>query len=464
MYIFISDLHLMDGSAGREFVEAGVLASTMNDIAAHTREAEATEITLVFLGDVYDLWRTERWFEYPLEARPWGDAPSGEALLDIFEGVVAANGELLETLSGSLAERFGFPVEPKRVFVPGNHDRLVNASATLRRRVRETLGIGAAPDDELFPHHVLDEEHGVFARHGHEWDQFSFAGSPTLDAGEQIEVPPEDYQRTAIGDAMACEFACKLAPLVAAELGADHPSVIAIAEQVRTITDVRPLQAAMQWAAWQATQFDQRESEAINGAIRDAARAVREIPFVRRWVESEDDWGIDRADLFQMLIGALGSLELLDNERVLRFVDDISSGQRDIDAHIPSREFERLDRHPEIGKHIYYVLYGHTHAAVQRPVGVLGRPPEVRYRVYFNTGTWRPVHRPLGPPTGGFASWREMTYVLVYRPREKVSGGSFLPYPAVESWTGVAVGPGDERRAARSGLAKVATRTARDDA
>jgi hypothetical protein len=437
----------MDGTAGREVVEASVFASTMNDIAAHTREAEASEIKLVFLGDVYDLWRTERWFEYPLEARPWGDAPSEEALGDIFEAVVAANAEMLEAISGSLADRFGFPVEPERVYVPGNHDRLVNGSATLRRRVRETLGIGTAPDDALFPHHVLDEEHGVFARHGHEWDQFSFAGSQTLDAGEQIEVPPEDYQRMAIGDVMACEFASRLGPLVAQVLGPDHPSVDAIAERVRTITDVRPLQAAMQWAAWQATQFEERESDAINEAIRIAAKDVREIPFVRRWMESEDEWGIDRADLFQMLTRALVSFEFLDNQRVLGFIDDFSEGQRDIDADVPSREFERLDRHPAIGEHVYYVLYGHTHAAVQRPVGVLGRPPALRYRVYFNTGTWRPVHRRLRPPIGGFASWREMTYVLVYRPGERVSGGSFLPYPAVESWTGVAVGPGDEKRA-----------------
>lgn len=445
----------MDGTSGRDVVDAGVFASTMNDLAAHAREADATDVKLVFLGDVFDLWRSERWFDYPLEARPWGDAPSEEAVTDVFEGVLAANAEMLELVSGSVAERFGFPVEPERIFVPGNHDRLVNASAALRRRARESLGISPAADDEPLPHHVLDEEHGLFARHGHEWDQFSFAGSPTLDAGEEIAVPPEDYRPTAIGDVMACEFACRLAPLVARELGPDHPSVDSITEQMRTVTDVRPVQAAMQWAAWQATQFDDRESEAVNAAIRVAARDVREIPFVRRWIESEDEWGLDRADLFQMLVRALGSLELMDNERILGFVDNVSSGQRDIDAHVPAREFERLDRHPGVGENIYYVLYGHTHEAVQRPVALLGRPPEVRYRVYFNTGTWRPVHRPLTYPAGAFASWREMTYVLVYRPGERGSSGSRLRYPAVESWTGVAVGPGGERHA-RARLATTA--------
>ena len=38
-----------------------------------------------------------------------------------------------------------------------------------------------------------------------------------------------------------------------------------------------------------------------------------------------------------------------------------------------------------------------------------------------------------------FASWKELTYQLVYKPGELVSGGHFMEYPAIESWTGVVV-------------------------
>src|SRR3954471_17805130 len=79
----------MDGSAGAHHVEAGVFRSTMNDLAAHAREALATDITICFLGDVFDVIRTERWFDYPLEERPWGSNPSSQALYDIFDGVVS---------------------------------------------------------------------------------------------------------------------------------------------------------------------------------------------------------------------------------------------------------------------------------------------------------------------------------------------------------------------------------------
>jgi UDP-2,3-diacylglucosamine pyrophosphatase LpxH len=438
MFIFISDLHFMDGTAGKHYVDAGVFASTMHDIAAHVREARATDVTLAFLGDVYDLYRTERWFDQPLEVRPWGEAPSEDVLFDIFEGVVAENGETFEMLSGSLAERFDFPVEPKRLFIPGNHDRLVNEFPQLRRRVRETLGMGT--DDSLFPHHLLDEEHGVFARHGHEWDPFSFEGSATLDAGEEIEVPDEDYRRMPVADPMGCEFASKLAPLVLEHLGSDHPAAQAIAEHMRAIVDVRPLEAAMRWAAWQVAQFDEFESGAISRAISDAARGLRAIPFVESWLDKHDRLGIDRADFFQVLTRCLQSFEVLEYERVLGILDEVSAEKRDIDPEVAVRDFARLDRHPEIGQNIYYLFYGHTHAAEQQPVGVIGSPPDERYRIYFNTGTWRPVHRPLAAALGGFASWKEMTYVLVHRPGEVISGGTTLPYPAAESWTGSVVG------------------------
>ena len=83
-------------------------------------------------------------------------------------------------------------------------------------------------------------------------------------------------------------------------------------------------------------------------------------------------------------------------------------------------------------------MYGHTHFARQIPVEVIGEPPTERYRVYFNTGTWRPTHRML-QGGDGFASWKEITYALVYRPGETVSGGHAMDYPAIESWTGTVV-------------------------
>ena len=83
-------------------------------------------------------------------------------------------------------------------------------------------------------------------------------------------------------------------------------------------------------------------------------------------------------------------------------------------------------------------MYGHTHSPVQVPLVVLGEYPNERYRVYFNTGTWRPLHR-MSADHKAFASWRSITYTLVYRPGEIGPGGSPLEFPSAESWTGTVV-------------------------
>jgi hypothetical protein len=438
--IVVSDFHLMDGTAGAHHVEPGVFRSTMNDLAAHAREAQATELTILFLGDLLDLVRTERWFEYPLDDRPWGSSPSREALFEIFEGVVANNAETFAMLAGPLAQEFGFPVEPKRLYVPGNHDNLVNEHPELRRRVRELLAM--PPGDEPFPRHVLDVEHGLFARHGHELDRLNFEGSEAYAAGE-LFIPEEDFLAIPIGDPMACEFAAKIGPLAQSYLPEDHPNRARIAERLRDVVDVRPLTGMAAWVMWQVSQVDKNMRECINRAMREAAQSVHELEFTKQWYEKHDRLGWDEADDFQTMLRLLRSFKPLNFKRILRAADKVAAfkGQADRYAAGAAEDMRRLALHPD-GKDIYYVMYGHTHIAKQVPIAVVGDPPNERYRVYLNTGTWRPTHRML-LGADGFASWKEITYALLYRPGEMVSGGAALEYPALESWTGtVTVGRG----------------------
>jgi UDP-2,3-diacylglucosamine pyrophosphatase LpxH len=434
--IVVSDFHLMDGSAGAHHVEPGVFRSTMHDLASHAREAHATAIKLLFLGDVYDVVRTERWFDHPVEERPWGSSPSAQVLFDIFDGTVANNAETFAMLSGSLVQEFGFPVEPERIYVPGNHDTLVNEHPYLRRRVRETLGM--APSDEPFPRYYLDPEHGVFARHGHEFDRLNFEGSEAYDSGE-LFVPEEDFNRIAIGDPMACEFAAKIAPLSQSYLPEDHPNRARIAERLRDVVDVRPLTGMVRWVMWQVSHMDDNTRDCVNRAMREAAQSVHDLPFTKQWYSKHDKLGWDQADSFQTLVGLLRTFKPLNYNRVLSVADKLEMFKGHSDRYVlaAAEDFKRLRQHPD-GDAIYYIMYGHTHSAKAVPLQVIGEPPTERYRVYLNTGTWRPTHRML--PTGdGFASWKEISYQLVYRPGETVSGGHIMDYPAIESWTGTVV-------------------------
>jgi UDP-2,3-diacylglucosamine pyrophosphatase LpxH len=452
MLIVVSDFHLMDGSAGAHHVEPGVFRSTMHDLAAHAREAQAEDITLLFLGDVYDVVRTERWFDYPLEQRPWGSSPSHEALYQVFEGVVSNNAETFAMLSGSLQDTFGFPVEPTRVYVPGNHDTLLNEHPHLRRRVRETLGM--EPGDGLFPRYYIDQEHGLFARHGHEFDPLNFEGSEAYDAGELL-VPEEDYQRMPIGDPMACEYAAKIAPLSQHYLREDHPNRARIAERLRDVVDVRPLTGMVRWVMWQVQEMDSDSKACVNRAMNEAAQSVHDLPFTKEWYAKHDRFGWDEADSFQAFLRLLRSFKMLNLDRTLKLADKFAEFQSNSDryATAAAEDFRRLKSHPG-GEDIYYVMYGHTHAARQVPIAVVGDPPNERYRVYFNTGTWRPTHRLL-LGGDGFASWKEITYALVYRPGEIVSGGHTMDYPALEGWTGTVVVGRGRRATAYQAIPKI---------
>jgi UDP-2,3-diacylglucosamine pyrophosphatase LpxH len=453
--IVISDLHLMDGSAGAQYVESGVFRSTFTDLAAHAREANARDIKLVFLGDLFDVIRSERWFEFGLDERPWGDKPTEEAAAAILDGVIAENAETFELLSGSLVDQFDFPVEPELVYVPGNHDRLCNLYPALRGRVREALGMPAS--DEPFEHYFLDPEHGVFARHGQEWDSFNFEGSEALARHTFAKVPRADYMKTPVGDVIAAELASKMPIYVLEYLPDDYPYRDRIAERMRNLFDVRPLVGMVGWIFYQSNQYDRPVQDAINRAMRQAATEMGDLPFVKRWIEEHDQFGkIDDADRLQVVIQLLESFKMT---RLARPLGKLLASQMVYDdyAHRAIEDLRRLDSEADLRDQILYVLYGHTHNPCQFAIGALGDSPNERYRLYVNTGTWRPHHQQTVTKQD-FASWRNLTYTLLYRPGETVAGGGTTPFPALESWTGTVVA-GRARRPTMHGRLKTVRRT-----
>ncbi len=75
MLIIVSDLHLMDGSSGQHYLGVDVFQRIFRDLGTKAREAGAKDIKIVFLGDIFDLIRTEQWFTIDPEERPWGGTP-----------------------------------------------------------------------------------------------------------------------------------------------------------------------------------------------------------------------------------------------------------------------------------------------------------------------------------------------------------------------------------------------------
>ena len=436
MLIVVSDLHFSDGTAGIHYLSEEVVRRELTALASRARYACARDVKLVLLGDIYDMLRTEAWFEIPPESRPWGASPSEEAANHVFGLIMAQNRPVFDLLSGSLASSCGFPVEPERVYVPGNHDRLCNLYPSLRERVRRALG--QSPSQEPFEHVFVDVDHGALARHGQEWDGFNFEASGTFEHDRSLALPTEDYMQVPIGDVIACEFASRVPGLVRQRLG-ESPAAAVLYRQFQDLFDVRPLIAVSEWALFQAQRHNEAVQRAINDALRQVAEEFRAIPFVEEWLEAHKrrSGPFDETNVVRLVTDLLehsGLTALLSRLHVLDRGDPLSAG-KDKSARKAVEDFDRLDRDADLAGRILYVLYGHTHDPDQRAVGAVGDPPHQRERFYLNTGTWRPVHRQsLASPA--FQSWTSVTYVLVYRPGERLWSGQVAKTPAVESWTG----------------------------
>lgn len=183
MLAFISDLHFVDGTAGKHNLPSRAFDSFFDDLVAIANKDtnEIKEIKIVLLGDIFDLLRTENWFSYPTEERPWGsNEPAIEVnALTLFDAIAEANRQSFETIRQRLSDLRGrcrLHSDATLIYLPGNHDRLCNWTPRLRKKVCDCLGLPAATQDpaDLFLHTYEDLAYGVFARHGHEYDKFNY--------------------------------------------------------------------------------------------------------------------------------------------------------------------------------------------------------------------------------------------------------------------------------------------------
>ena len=75
MLVIVSDLHLVDETAGKHNLPPDAFTSVLlEDLASHIKDTDKKiqEIKLLLLGDIFDLIRTQQWFKCSLKDRPWG--------------------------------------------------------------------------------------------------------------------------------------------------------------------------------------------------------------------------------------------------------------------------------------------------------------------------------------------------------------------------------------------------------
>lgn len=450
MLIAISDLHFLDHTAGVNPFPGGAFDMFWDDMAWYlARRPWVRSLTLVLLGDTFDLLRTNGWHQdgqgqsVALEDRPWGArglALQAQAAKDpmtplpgvmferaeaILQGVIsAAQAQLTAFRQG--VERIRQTVPDTQVaYVLGNHDRLLNLNPRLRRLARQALGM--PPSDELFPQALSFDDYAVYATHGHQWDPYSY-GASLPDGSQDLGVVP-------IGDAITTELFSRIPLLARDKAQAVSPpippeEIEAMLAGLLQMDNVRPMAACVEWLHAQAQGLPQFQGP-IEDAVHQAFAQFNQTPFVRDWFRQHvgPTWKGVKTALMDAFFQALQRFSFNNMSALL---NTLSSLLQDFAANDPRPQAaaQLAAQQPEDTK---YVLMGHTHEPTQSALAVSGPLLGVQKpQVYLNTGTWRPrQHKCL--EHGDFIQWKELTYVVVFQQGER---DQVNLVPSFDTWTG----------------------------
>lgn len=462
MIIFISDLHISDGTADRVSFSPVALIRMFRHLASNVAEAAADDVTIVYLGDIFDIIRSAAWQGLEVyrgnssdyaskpneddwvspDEKPWGASPCERVPRKIMEKILEY--PIFDVLSAPL-ESFGFPRNTKRVFIPGNHDMIINRYPALRRMAAEVLGIDPAVADKPFKHYFYDEEHRVFARHGHEFDPYNFGGDINLEKKEWKEIEDSEYLKTPIGDVLAAELASAIPGAVRDEFAAASMNyTLRLDNQLKQLFNLRHAATSASFLAHELGNTTRRERRAISAGIRSRVKHVARLPFTKKWA-----LGKFRAREFKQLCLFFGLLygtrfSISTIRRFYPLTRLLTIGHRKGDNSLSHAidDFGRLNSgsfKPSENltgrKCADYVVYGHTHNPEQRLVSKSlneGDGPDV----YLNTGMWRStVNQGY---LSGFNEINHMTYTIIYKFNEAdAERGVRHQQMTFELWEGV---------------------------
>lgn len=497
MLVFLSDLHLTDGSTCTT-ISQHAFAHFVADLKwmieqACQRKGSKFEplprVDLILLGDIVDLLRTRAWKTAPVvdehRLRPWTPEMCPPARRDEAHAELAAfirertravvhhnNGLIKERTLASghvthevrpdpeaggleslrlLAENgvsVTDPTDGKKVtkipvylwYMAGNHDWFYAVDRREYTEARRLLvdALGLRNDaDAPFPHTMdaLPQELREQLREHRVFAQHGDIDDPTNFQAEGEDMAPLlRRSRSSLGDAIVIELIDFLEEELLERLSND-PIVKdkAFQQALKEIDNVRPLLAIPQWLSAVIQRFGAKYPD--GHAQRDAI--VLEVV---------------RSRLDQMLREPF--VRKLDRPLELDTVDALKAGK--VVARYSSLDWlawmteklergkselrERIDYRAHAlghlnasGERVDYVVMGHTHFPDVAPLDL----EDDHGRIYINTGTWRPIHSRCAGREREFVSAHVMSYAAIYRDDER-KGRRY------ETWTGtLGVGQGE---------------------
>jgi len=411
MLVFLSDVHLTDGSSGETIKPTAfrIFAENLRKLADSVSSLE--EIRLILLGDIFDIIRSAAWIDDTVSVRPWDQAgPAQEKIVaKILQGIITNNRESLAVFSAlrAYAQEKNVPFEI--TYVIGNHDWLINRYPGCIDIVRAALGMTPGAAVAPFPTELFAPNYKLLARHGDIYDKFNYMGN---------------RDDSSIGDAIVIELLNKYPQKVDTALSAlvDDGEVSPaekdkITSLLKELDNIRPL---LDLPSWVLMVVNKTENAAARKAIEDAwdtcVDAFFRVPFIR---DKDKFLWPDTIDLLQIALRLSSHVSTKLLEKMIELKAKLFPARLEGDYHKDAFAEQKV-----CYGEVNFVLYGHTHDYVIIPMDQVPLADgTTQDKVYFNTGTWRKTWNKVlfDHQQREFIGWHVLTYVAIFKPTENGS-------------------------------------------
>ncbi|MHC1568483.1 MAG: metallophosphoesterase [Candidatus Syntropharchaeia archaeon] len=378
--VFISDLHIGDGSAKDDFVYDDELVEFLNSMC------EEDDIELVIVGDGFELLESKA-------VKEWGLIPFDTLLekLDgyIFEDITQKHEKVFSALKR-------FTKKHKLVYIVGNHDYYLLKNLKLQEKLKEKIG-----DISIVPYY-FDKRFKILAIHG---NQFDVINKFVKDKRSGRLIPP-------LGDFMTRYMMVRFD---------DNIQSLVPKEIIRDYDNVRPAMDVFHWFEYVMEAYD-IGVDVLELWIKSFVEMLRTTE-VKLWMKKnfpKTHW------LSKVFVNRFGGMKLGEilvrvtmKLREFRKTDYLYKNAKRI---LKGKSLKEADfagyidgEKPDIPE-TDIVIFGHIHHHSLRIV-----PVGEKKKVYINCGTWRPVLEKVnGKKRYGFQRKADLFYAVIAPSRDGV--------------------------------------------
>jgi len=415
MISIISDIHLTDGTSGEtmNYKAFNIYKNNLQNLLEKSDD-EDTELTIVLLGDILDLIRSEVWLENKI--RPWEDFSEQnyfDTIDKITNNIIENNSDTCNVfcdLKNNMYVR-GNKIKVNIYYMVGNHDWMFyikdNEYNSIRKKVCEAFHL-SNDFTKPFPFNTEEDNflnttminHKVFARHGDIYDQYNF---------------DKERNKSSLGDAVVVDIITKFAfDLKQKALIKDKELYNEFVNGIRELDNVKP---AFHMKIWLDNLIDQTFiDKKLKKQVKQEWKKIIKDFFNLKYVKKQNNifnW-FDQVSMLKV---------------AFKYSKMVGYASKWFSIDLPnwvnaSQEYARKNHWAN------FIVYGHTHSYKVEPLSNYKSSKGIKSQFYINTGTWRPIHKlnKADIIKNSFSSFKMMTFAVFYLPKESQN--------RFEVWTG----------------------------